>query len=355
MSAVAEKITLPREDLYRAHINLEFERAQKPEDGTLGVLRGYFVTWAERAEIDSLFEGHFLEQFDRGAFTKTFKENGDGMRMLVDHGMDPQQGRRPIAGKFTNLSENATGATYEAPLLDTEFNRELLPGLEAGLYGASMRFKIIRAEENLDPGRTKDNPDGIPTRNIKEALVREVSVTAFPVYKNTSADVSARSITDEMTIARVTRDEAAREAIRAMLVNPPTCAARSEEEPPAETPAETEGERTDDPPEPKPAETEPVERPDEHPAEAPSEQPPDEPTPAADEAVEEANDERSEEQLPPDEDDQTSDRAAQDEHPVRKIITATPARATSPRQRRLPGGPERSTTLRPTQGQHKLP
>lgn len=227
MSAVAETTPLPREDGYRAHIGLEFTRAKK-DDGTLGMLRGYFVTWAERAEIDSPFEGHFIEQFERGAFKKTFSEQGDAMRMLIDHGADPQQGKRPIAGKFTELGENGRGATYEAPLLDTAFNRELLPGLEAGLYGASMRFRIIRAEEDINPGRSADNPDGIPVRTIKEAQVREVSVTAFPVYKDTSAEISIRCITDQVMITRALQDEGVRDAIaQAMLKPAEECLSRS--------------------------------------------------------------------------------------------------------------------------------
>ena len=87
-----------------------------------------------------------------GAYSKTFKENRDGIRVLFQHGRDPQVGDKPL-GPITTLKEDpngrstgAAGAYYEVPLLDTNYNRELLPGLKENLYDASFRFQVMREE-----------------------------------------------------------------------------------------------------------------------------------------------------------------------------------------------------------------
>jgi phage head maturation protease len=45
-------------------------------------------------------------------------------------------------GVPSRLEEDAHGAAYEVPLFDTSYNRDLLPALQAGAYGASFRFKV---------------------------------------------------------------------------------------------------------------------------------------------------------------------------------------------------------------------
>lgn len=164
-------------------------------DDTLGVLRGHFAVFRQWTEIDSFFEGRFLEQIAPGAFTKTFKENLGGMRCLFQHGRDPQIGMKPL-GPIREVGQDDTGASYEVDLMDTGYNRDLAPGLRAGQYGASFRFQIIREEINEEPGRSKHNPDGIPERTISECRVREFGPVTFGAYENATAGL--RSMNDEL-------------------------------------------------------------------------------------------------------------------------------------------------------------
>jgi HK97 family phage prohead protease len=82
-----------------------------------------------------------MERIAPGAFKKTFREQPRPMRVLFQHGMDPQVGDKPL-GPIRDLREDETGAYYEVPLLDASYVRDqVLPGLRAGLYGASFRFR----------------------------------------------------------------------------------------------------------------------------------------------------------------------------------------------------------------------
>ena len=58
--------------------------------------------------------------------------------------------------------DTAPSLSYEVPLLDTSYVRDILPGLEAGLYGASFRFQVMQEELVQEPKRSAYNPDGIP-------------------------------------------------------------------------------------------------------------------------------------------------------------------------------------------------
>ena len=175
-------------------------RAAENGDGR-PTLYGYFARFNEWTEINSVFEGHFMERVAKGAFTKTFQERTP--KVLFQHGMDPQIADKPL-GAPTTLEEKARGAYYEVPLLDTSYNRDLEPGLRAGLYGASFRFRVIREDINEEPARSDYNPDGLPERTIREAQVQEFGPVTFPAYEGASAGV--RSLTDEFIAARFASD-----------------------------------------------------------------------------------------------------------------------------------------------------
>jgi phage head maturation protease len=68
------------------------------------------------------------------------------------------------------------------PLLDTSYNRDLLPGLKDGVYGASFRFQVMKEELKQDPGVSDHNPKGLPERTITEARVMEFGPVTFPAY-----------------------------------------------------------------------------------------------------------------------------------------------------------------------------
>lgn len=150
---------------------------------------GHFAVFDRWTEIDSMFEGHFLERIAPGAFKKTFSEGSP--RALFQHGADPQIGDKPLGAPST-LREDVTGAYYEVPLLDAPYVRnDVLPGLRAGLYGASFRFRAMRETFNNEPERSDHNPDGLPERTLKEVQVPEFGPVTFPAYPAASAGVRA--------------------------------------------------------------------------------------------------------------------------------------------------------------------
>jgi hypothetical protein len=194
----------PRDHLFRAvYPGVELRAADDGEDGGPTMI-GHFAVFNEWTEIHSIFEGDFLERFVPGAFKKTIRENRDGMRVLFQHGFDYSVGDKPL-GPIEDLREDAQGAYYEVPLLDASYVRdEILPGLEAGLYGASMRFRVMREEFVEEPGSSDHNPGGLPERTVKEAQVREFGPVTFPAYAGASAGV--RSLSDEFVFGRFARN-----------------------------------------------------------------------------------------------------------------------------------------------------
>lgn len=184
----------PRDDLVRARQHGIELRAEG--DG-LGILEGEFCVYGEWTRIKSWYEGDFYERIQFGAASKTIAEHWAAaqpkVKCLFDHGMDPQIGNK-VLGPFEELSERDTGTYYAVPLLDTTYNRDLAPGLLAGLYGASFRFRVIQDAWNDAPGVSDHNPEGLPERTITEFALYEGGPVTFPAYAGASAGM--RSLTD---------------------------------------------------------------------------------------------------------------------------------------------------------------
>jgi HK97 family phage prohead protease len=156
--------------------------------GGMPTLVGHFARFGEWARIDSVLEGLFLERIAPGAFRDTFATNRARIRVLFQHGRDPNIGDKPL-GPIAELREDPEGAYYEVPLLDTAYNRELIPGLRAGLYGASFRFTVTREDFATRPQRSAYNPDAIPERTILAANVFEFGPVVFPAYSGATAGI----------------------------------------------------------------------------------------------------------------------------------------------------------------------
>lgn len=198
---VGVSLPIPRDNLYRAvHTDgvLELRDAAEQNDG-IGLLTGHFSRFNEWTEIRSAWEGNFMERVAPGAFKKTMRENRDSIKVLYDHGHDPQIGNK-VLGPLRDLREDDAGGYYEVPLLDTSYNRDLLPGLKAGLYGASFRFGVVREDVNEDPGPSEHNPRGLPERTIKEIRLHELGPVTFPAYAGATAGV--RSLTSRYALRR---------------------------------------------------------------------------------------------------------------------------------------------------------
>lgn len=192
--------TKPRDE-YRA-LPLGYE-LRTQEDG-MPTLVGELAVFNEWTEINSASEGHFVERIAPGAFDKTISENRERMKVLFNHGNDPQIGDKPL-GPIAMLEPTERAVNYEVPLLDTTYNRELLPGLEAGLYGSSFRFSVLREDFPRSRGEESDyNPKGLRERTVKEVRMPEFGPVTFPAYFGAKSGL--RSLTDRMA-ARVDADD----------------------------------------------------------------------------------------------------------------------------------------------------
>ncbi len=192
----------PRDNLVRGVFPADLEVRADTDDGA-PTLFGHFSVFDTWTEINSMWEGQFMERIAPGAFKKTMRENRDGMRVLFQHGKDPQIGDKPIAS-IRELREDDVGAYYEAELFRSVPDL-LMDGLRAGAYGASFRFRVMREEWLEDPDPTDENPRGLPERTIKEAQVLEMGPVTWGAYPTATAGV--RSLTDEFLAAGRTAAE----------------------------------------------------------------------------------------------------------------------------------------------------
>jgi HK97 family phage prohead protease len=181
----------PDVDVVRSGEGITLEPA---DDGSLGTLTGRFSEFGRWYPVSSRLEGNFLERAQPGATLDTIRDDVPSMRVLFDHGMDGQVGNK-VLGPIRSLEERSDGPWYEVPLFDTSYNRDLLPGLKAGVYGASMRMRVLDDAWDDKPARSEHNPDGIPERTITRMKVLEFGPVTFPANPGASAGV--RSQTDE--------------------------------------------------------------------------------------------------------------------------------------------------------------
>lgn len=188
---------------FRGYRPGRFELRERNGDGHgQDVMQGYLARFNQWTEIDSEWEGHFLERIAPGAFKKTIAENRTRMKVLFNHGRDPTVGDK-VLGKIEELREDETGAYFVVPLLDTSYNRDLIPGLRAGLYGSSFRFRTIKDRFDKHPRRSAHNPDGLPERTLTEVRLHEFGPVSFPAYEGATAGL--RSLSDHFIPQRAKR------------------------------------------------------------------------------------------------------------------------------------------------------
>jgi HK97 family phage prohead protease len=175
------------------------EAAQLPGDvlGVMDVRFSPFNTWYE---IDSFWEGRFLERTVPGAFKRTINQHNDpnsshSMKTLFNHGMDLHIGDK-LLGDVSQLREEAEGPVSTVNLWDTSYNRDLLPGLKRGSYGSSFMFRVTKESWDNDPGASDHNPEGLPERTIRETSTFESGPVTWPASPTASTGMRCASGTD---------------------------------------------------------------------------------------------------------------------------------------------------------------
>lgn len=170
----------------------------RSEEDSQPVLAGHFARFNEWTEIDSVFEGRFLERVMPGAFIDSFAARTP--KITFNHGRDPDLGDK-ILGSPVTVGEDELGGTYSAPLFPG-VPPLLVDGLRAGAYGSSFRFNVTAEDVARKPERSEHNPEGLPERSIVKASVFEIGPVTFPAYEGATAGV--RSATDEFRPATET-------------------------------------------------------------------------------------------------------------------------------------------------------
>jgi hypothetical protein len=160
--------------------------------GSAPVLTGHFAVFDSWTRIASAVEGTFMERVAPGAFARTFAQDRASIKVMFNHGKDPQVGEK-LLGRIDVLREDPRGAYYEVALLEG-LDPLVLAGLRAGLYGASFRFTVEAEDFDPRPRRSITNPDGIAERTIRSARVSEFGPVSWPAYPAATAGI--RSLTD---------------------------------------------------------------------------------------------------------------------------------------------------------------
>lgn len=178
-------------------------------DGGMPTMEVRFSTFDTWYEIDSFWEGTFLERTRRGAFAETIRDDRDSIKTLFNHGFDPQIGDK-VLGPINDLREDEDSPVGVVPLFDTTYNRDLLPGLGAGVYGSSFRFRVTGEEWDDEPDTSADNPKGLPERTITKVRLMEFGPVTFPANPDSTAGL--RCMTDTYYERLRQRDTSAFEA-----------------------------------------------------------------------------------------------------------------------------------------------
>jgi HK97 family phage prohead protease len=186
----------PVDNLVRASFGpASAELRAQTDGGDGGTLFGHFAVFNQWTEISSMWEGNFVERIAPGALTDTIRTRGDQVKVLYDHGQDPQIGNKPL-GAIRSLTEDKKGGYYEVDLLRgadgnlVPYNRDFIaPAARAGLLGASFRFKVTEETWNTSGETSDHNPKGLDERTITGMDLYEFGPVTFPAYEAATAGV----------------------------------------------------------------------------------------------------------------------------------------------------------------------
>jgi HK97 family phage prohead protease len=220
--------TPPIDNLVRAWIDPEATVVRAKDDGDGSKMVGHFAVFNSWTRISSAYEGTFLERIAPGAVADTFDTRANQIRVLYDHGADPQIGNKPL-GTPTVLREDSKGAYYEVDLFDSSYVNDLKPAIRAGQLGASFRFKVTSESWETPTEARSDNPDRLEERTITGAELYEFGPVTFPAYADASAGLRSRTdeflehfLCDPKFVARFTERAGLKATEHILATLPPT-------------------------------------------------------------------------------------------------------------------------------------
>jgi len=193
-------LTLPDLAVVRTAVQVCELRADDGTDEGLGLLDIRFSPFNNWYEIDSFWEGKFLERSVKGAFKRTIGQHNDRnsshtMKTLFNHGMEFNEGDK-LLGDIVELAEDTDSPRSTVRLWDAPFIRNLLPGFRSGAYGSSFMFQVRKDSWDNEPEPSDHNPDGLPERTLKEVHVLEAGPVTWPANPAATAGMRSVSHTD---------------------------------------------------------------------------------------------------------------------------------------------------------------
>lgn len=166
--------------------------------------RGHFAMFNTWAEIDSWYEGLFMERLVPGAFKTTMKRDRTSIRCQFDHGYNELIGANLLA-VIDDMREDDIGAYAEHSFLDAPYVRDVaIPQMvgrtiagdaRGSLVGASFRFRVVTDQWVMEPKPSDYNPKAIPERTITQVRLFEEGPVIFPAYPE--AGFECCSLTDQ--------------------------------------------------------------------------------------------------------------------------------------------------------------
>ncbi|QXC42194.1 HK97 family phage prohead protease [Rhodococcus qingshengii] len=207
------RITMPQNSSYLIR-SVDFRSTGESGDGR--TLEGYAAVFNQDTEINSAFEGQFLERIAPNSFAKTLREH-PSPKMQFDHGRDSRVGSVPI-GAFTEIREDGKGLFVRARLHDNPVVEPIRQAIESGaISGMSFKFRVVKDEWRDSAGKvlTPDEAQrlsyapgtrGPLQRTIREVQLAEAGPVVFPAYAGTSVGVrntETNSLTAELAQRRL--------------------------------------------------------------------------------------------------------------------------------------------------------
>jgi phage head maturation protease len=190
-------------------------------EGTLGRIWVRFSPFNTPYEINSFWEGRFIERTLPGAFKKTIAESkrGDGTfgtKVLFNHGSDLSIGDKPLAvpDRLAEINTDGYhGPELEGDLLDTSYNRDIDKLLRANALGSSFMFEVLDETWRNEPEPSDTNPEGLPERDILQVRLFEAGPVTWPASPTASAGMRSRCNTDGWMEQLATRQAARYESL----------------------------------------------------------------------------------------------------------------------------------------------
>lgn len=186
---------LKRDNLVRAsHASGTIALRAADDGGTGRTMFGHAAVFNRWTEIDSWFEGQFMERIAPGAFRTTLKDRAGQIRVMYAHGRHPSIGDMPI-GAPDVLREDKIGLYYESELFDNSYANDIIAPLRADQLGASFRFSVDDETIVAPKKASADNPKMLEERTINAVSLFEIGPCPWGAYEDATAGV--RSGTDQ--------------------------------------------------------------------------------------------------------------------------------------------------------------